>query len=174
MSSNLLTVLGALGGLAGLAAAIAILMRVGVDKTDVKIESAGKVMIGQSGFIDQLQEQLNQALLRITAIEEAQALVVRERDFLRNENVKLKRRVDHQDDEIAALKQRVSDLTRSGVAGPAGPTGEAGESGPQGEMGVAGPAGDVGHRGAQGEPGQTGQQGQAGEVGHRGQQGEHG
>ena len=123
---------------------------------------------------DDLKEQVDAALERITALEDAQAYVVKERDFLRNENVKLKRRIDHQDEEIATLKQRVSDLTRSGVAGPAGPTGEAGESGPQGETGAAGPAGDVGHRGAQGEPGQTGQQGQAGEVGHRGQQGEPG
>ncbi len=167
--SDILLILGALGALGTLATAIAILLKVGVEKTDVKIETADKVMIGQDRFVDQLQEQLNAALARIAAVEKTIEVCAQDREVLRAENAELKRHLARQDDEIHALNTRVSDLTRSGVPGPPG---KQGESGHVGARGATGPEGQTGHRGPQGEPGQTGQQGQAGEVGHAGQSGQ--
>lgn len=165
----ILAVLGGVGGVSGIAAAIAIVRKTGVEKTDITIKTANTVMVGQTSFIDNLQQQLTEALARITVLEANQAAVIIERNKLHVENITLKARVDQQQLEIEQLQQRVSDLTRSGVPGPAG---RQGEPGIQGETGKTGATGDYGHRGAQGEPGQTGQQGQAGETGHRGPQGE--
>jgi chromosome segregation ATPase len=106
-----LPLLGILGGIAGVITAIAVLRKVGPEKTDITITSANRVMIGQQGFISELQEQMTAMQGQIDTLRDEHASMRRElrevtteRDHLAQENAGLKRRVSHLEDQVRSLQ----------------------------------------------------------------------
>ncbi len=104
--------LGAAGGaITAIWGAVKVVTMMGVEKVDVKITTADKVMIGQDRFIESLEQSVKDANERITVLAESvEALrtelrvVTDERDQLRAERERLRGRVEH-------LEQRVADLS---------------------------------------------------------------
>ena len=96
--------------------AIKVVNRLGVEKVDVKITTADKVMIGQDRFIEALEEsvrrtqdEVNSLRQEVGALRGDLQIVTNERDALRAENIDLRARVAH-------LEQRVEDLSHESRA----------------------------------------------------------
>lgn len=120
--NEVLLFVGAFGGVAACITAIAVMLKVGVEKTDVKIGTADKVMIGQDRFIDQLEEALasrderiNALEARIEGVSERATTLHEEVVHLRNENRLLREKNDR-------LRQRVDELEQANGT-PPGPYG---------------------------------------------------
>lgn len=108
----LLAIVAALGTAIGaVVAAISTTRKIGTEKTDIKITTADKVMVGQDRFIESLeatmvkmQDQMTRLSGDVESLREELRNVTEERDRLRSENAELRRRVYH-------LEQRVEDLS---------------------------------------------------------------
>jgi septal ring factor EnvC (AmiA/AmiB activator) len=109
--TSFLPLVGALGGIAAIITAVVLVLKVGVEKTDVKITTADKVMIGQDRFIEQLEEavkltqgQVDTLRTEVASLRSGLYTITEERDRLRAENLDLRHRVSQ-------LEQRVEDLS---------------------------------------------------------------